>query len=246
MSRATCKAINRLDEKILYCRDLVDRVAVFRDRADAGVFLSSVVRKVLGEEYEDLIVIGLVAGGVPVAVALSREIKAKLDVVVVKKILYPWTTEAGFGAVAPDGRFEYDENIAHVFLGYDKSTVEKLANEVYVYVRNRTLKVRGNLDYSNIEGRKVLVVDDGIATGYTMIVCVNFLRRVGAEKVYVAVPTSSLDGAIRVSKYSDLVIVANLRRGDFFAVADAYVEWHDVSDEELVEVLGRLDNSFNT
>ncbi len=237
MHRALCEKIDRVNKKILYCRDLVDKVAVFEDRADAGIFLSSMIKEILRDEYRDLVVVGLVAGGVPVAVALSKEIKARLDVVVVKKILYPWTTEAGFGAVAPDGKFEYDENIAHVFLGYDRSTIEKLANKVYMFVKNRTLRVRGSLDYSNIRGEKILVVDDGIATGYTMIVCVNFLRRIGAEKVYVAVPTGSLDGVVRVSKYSDLVIVANLRRGDFFAVADAYIEWHDVSDEELAELL---------
>ena len=224
-----------------YCRELSWRAPVFHDRLEAGHLLGAFVKQVLGSNSVD-VVFGLAAGGVPVAFEVSRATGACFDIVVVKKITFPWTTEAGFGAVAIDGSFEYDEKIAHEYLGYDHKMVEALVNNVRKYVFERTLRLRGNTSYPRLEKQRVLLVDDGIATGYTMIVGVKFLRKLGAQQVIAVAPTASVDGAIRVSRVADQVVVLNLRGGPYYAVADAYVEWHDVSDDEAKSYLEKAIN----
>lgn len=219
-----------------YCEDYSWRYSVFRDRVEAGRLLAGFTLQVLGGAPE--LVVGLAAGGIPVAYSMSLELGIPMDVLVVKKITYPWTTEAGYGAVAPDGGFDYDVEAA-MRLGYSVNHVTMEARRVHEYVVARTMRLRGSLDYGNIAGRSVLLVDDGIATGYTMIVALRFLKRTGAREVIVATPTASLDGAITVAREASKLLVLNLRTGPFYAVADAYIEWHDVSDEEALEYIRR-------
>lgn len=225
------------DDGVVYCSDLSYRELVFSDRFDGGSGLARLILD-LGIVSGDMFVFGLVAGGVPVAYAVSRELKIPFDVVIVKKILFPWTTEAGFGAVAPDGSFMYDEYIAHHYLGYSRELVRELVSRTRDYVVDRTLRIRGSLEYGSLKGYDVLIVDDGIATGYTMTVASIFLRRLGANKVIAASPTGCSDGVSLVSKYADLVVVVNLRNPPY-AVADAYIRWYDLSDEDVIRLLER-------
>ncbi len=220
---------------IVYCEDISWRTRVFQNRFDAGVFLARLVKE-LELVDEKTVVYGLVAGGVPVAYSLVCELGVPLDIVVVKKITFPWTTEAGFGAVTVDGEYVYDGYVAHHYLGYSRETVDKLASRVYKYVLERTKKLRGSIDYPRLDGYRVLVVDDGIATGYTMVACLKFLKRHGVGELVVVSPTGSSDGVDFVSSEADRVAVANIRNPPY-AVADAYMEWHDVSDEEVLELL---------
>ncbi len=232
-----CSTVEIASGNIYYCDEYSWRYYVFQDRVEAGVLLAKFLLQVLSEFFD--IVIGLVAGGVPVAYTFSKTLGKPMDILVVKKITYPWTTEAGFGAVAPDGLYEFDRNSA-ILAGLSLEDVERKAREVHNYIITRTLKLRGNLKYDNIEGKRVVLVDDGIATGYTTIVAVKFLKRVKAKEVIVAVPTSSIDGAITTSREASKLIVLNLRTGPFYAVADAYKEWHDVNDEEVLHYIKHL------
>ncbi len=222
--------LRRLEGNVYYVEELSWSAPVFTDRREAGEILGHVLSRHLGGAH---VVFGLAAGGVPVALEVARKLGACLDVVVVKKITYPWTTEAGFGAVAVDGTVEYDESVARS-LGLDGERMARRVEEVRAYVERRTRLVRGTTEYPGLEGRTVVLVDDGIATGYTMRVAARFLRRLGPSRLYLAAPTASLDGARFVSGEADAVVVLNVRAGPVFAVADAYVEWHDVSDDELV------------
>jgi putative phosphoribosyl transferase len=215
--------------RVYYVEELSWRAPVFADRREAGKLLG----KLLADALKIDAVYGLAAGGVPVAIEAAKRIGACFDVVVVKKITYPWTTEAGYGAVAVDGSLEYSREAAEM-LGFNEDYVRKEAERVLQAVKRRTLMVRGTEKYPDMKGKKLVVIDDGIATGYTMRVAVQFLRSLGAEKVYAATPTASVDGALFVAEKADAVYVINLRGGPYYAVADAYMEWHDVSDEELV------------
>ncbi len=215
---------------VFYVEELSWSAPVFTDRREAGQLLGRLLAK---EGLRLDAVFGLAAGGVPVALEAAQELGICIDIIVVKKITYPWTTEAGFGAVAIDGSYEYDRAAA-AYAGLSEEHVKVRVRELLEYVRRRTVLVRGSMEYPRLEGRKVLVVDDGIATGYTMRVGVKLLKSLGASKVYAAAPTASIDGAKFVADVADAVYVLNLRSGPYFAVADAYMEWHDVSDEELV------------
>jgi predicted phosphoribosyltransferase len=218
--------------RIYYCEDWSWRAPVFRDRWHAGEVLGGLVARLVetGEWRRPEIIYAIPAGGVPVAIMVSRILGAPLDLLVVKKVTFPWTTEAGFGAVAPDGRPVVDpEAVAEL----GDEVVERQARLAWEKVRERLEGLRGTTRYPRLEGRTVLVVDDGIAAGWTMIAGIRFLRSLGASVVYAAAPTGSLDGVERVAEHADAVAVVNLRGGLYFAVADAYLEWRDLSDEEV-------------
>ena len=216
---------------VYYVEELSWAAPVFTDRREAGDVLAEAVLERAGRPDA---VFGLAAGGVPVALEVAARTHSCLDVVVVKKITYPWTTEAGFGAVAPDGSYDYSPEGARLAGYTSREEVEEAARRVHDYVVRRTRLVRGTDSYPRLDGRRVVVVDDGIATGYTMLVAVRFLKRLGASRVYAAAPTASVDGARLVAGEADEVVVVNLRSGPYYAVADAYTEWHDVGDDELV------------
>ena len=222
---------------VIYCDNLSWKERVFKNRFDGGKVLAEFLTNTIPNVLKGKIAIfALVAGGVPVTYALSKTLKKQFDILVVKKITYPWTTEAGFGAVAPDGTYIYDEFVARNYLGYSEEDVKCLAEEVKEYVVNRTLKLRGSLEYPRMNDYVVIIVDDGIATGYTMAVATRFFRKKNACEIIVASPTASNTGLRFVSKEADKVVVVNVRPSPY-AVADAYLEWHDVSDEEVLEIL---------
>jgi len=221
-----------MERNVYYCHDYSWTYGVFVDRLHAGKLLARFIEQVLGPY--DGVIVGLAAGGIPVAYAVALELKIPLDVVVVKKITFPWTMEAGFGAVALNGSVIYDEGMA-LSAGYTTREVSDLAHKIRGFVVERTLKLRGSLDYGNLAGRNIILVDDGIATGYTMAVAADFLAKKGVREVVVAAPTASTGGSLRVSEKASKVLVLNLRAGFMYAVADAYLEWHDVSDEEALK-----------
>ncbi|RLG84593.1 MAG: phosphoribosyltransferase [Thermoprotei archaeon] len=220
---------------IVYCSNWSWREYVFKDRFDGGVVLAELLSQI-DILKDNVIVYGLVAGGVPVAYSVAKRLKVEMDVIVVKKILYPWTTEAGFGAVTIDGNYVYDEYIAHTYLGYDKEYVQELARKVHEYVYTRTMRIRGTTEYPSLNNYTVILIDDGIATGYTMVAGLRFLRKLGSKKLIAAAPTACSDGAIKVASEADEVLVVNIRNPPY-AVADAYKEWHDLSDEEVIDIL---------
>ncbi len=222
--------------RIFYCEDWSWRAPVFRDRWHAGEVLAGLVARLVEEGHwrRPDVVYAIPAGGVPVAIRVAEELGAPLDLLVVKKVTYPWTTEAGFGAVAPDGRPVVD---ARAVEELGESVVAEQARRAWERVAERLEKLRGTSRYPRLEGRTVLIVDDGIAAGWTMIAAVRFARGLGAPVVYAAAPTGSVDGCERVAEHADSVAVVNLRGGLYFAVAEAYLEWRDLEDEEVAEML---------
>ena len=205
---------------------------MYEDRKHAGKVLAEFMMA-SGIDFDK--VFAIPAGGVPVAIEVARTYKKPLDLVIVKKVLYPWTTEAGFGAVAPDGTAV----LAPVEL--PEEVIEEKVKEALEKVLYREKVLRGGRPYE--VPPRVVVIDDGIATGYTMIAAIRFLRKMGAKRVIAAAPTASADGASLVAKEADLVVVPNIRSGPYFAVAEAYVEWRDLTEEEVLEMLSEYSNS---
>jgi putative phosphoribosyl transferase len=207
--------------------------AAFRDRAHAGRELAKML-----EEFRDsaALVLAIPAGGVPVAAAIARELGLPLDVVPVSKVLYPWTTEAGYGAVAFDGSVLLDE-AAVESNGVKPEQVEKAVAEARAKVERRLTKLRAGRPSFEVSGKSVILVDDGIAAGSTMRAAIGALRRQGASRVFVAVPTAQRRAFDMIAKLADEAYCANVRAGGPFAVAEAYEEWRDLSDEEIEALL---------
>jgi putative phosphoribosyl transferase len=215
---------------------LRNRTYVFADRAAAGKKLARMLQDYQGMPLR---LFAIPAGGVPVAAEIARAFKVPLDLVIVRKIQLPWTTEAGFGALDPEGAPLFNEAL----LSRMPLTPEQIAAQVAKTVANlkeREEHLRGGRPYPDLAGDTTIIVDDGLASGYTMQAAVGFIKRKGAGPLIVAVPTALDRTAQALLPRVDLLVCPNLRSGLSFAVAEAYENWYDVEQDEVLEVLASL------
>jgi len=203
--------------------------APFRDRPAAG---RAVAKRLEAFRGTDALVLAIPAGGVPVAAAIAQALGLELDVAPVSKVLYPWTTEAGYGAVAFDGSVWLDEARMEE-QGLEQAQVERAVAAARAKVERRIATLRGGRAAFALAGRTVILVDDGIAAGSTMRAAIAALRRQGAARIVVAVPTAHQNARDIVGRLADEMHCVDVRGGSRFAVADAYEEWRDLSDEEI-------------
>jgi predicted phosphoribosyltransferase len=212
------------------------RVHVFRDRTHAGEVLTDMLENYRGS---NAMVLAIPAGGVPVAAEIATRLGLLLDVVPASKILFPWTTESGFGAVAFDGTEWLNEESIRRF-GLDVETVRVATEQARDKVRRRIGKFRGDRPLPRLQGRDSLLVDDGIAAGSTMRAAALALKKAGAGKIIIAIPTAHDSALYPLAQMADAIYCANVRSGVSFAVADAYQRWTDVSEDEVMNILTRL------
>jgi putative phosphoribosyl transferase len=215
---------------------LRNRTHVFADRAAAGARLAEMLRTCLKKPFR---LLAIPAGGVPVAAVIARALAAPLDLIIVRKIQLPWTTEAGFGALDPDGAALFNEPlISRLPLTpreIDTQVAKTLAN-----LKQREARLRGSRPYPDLAGEAVIIVDDGLASGYTMRAAVRFLKGKGAGELILAVPTALDRTAQALLAQVDLLVCPNLRSGLSFAVAEAYENWYDVDEPEVLELMAGL------
>lgn len=213
-----------------------DREFVFKDRLHAGALLADKLRPLLADR--DVCLLAVPAGGVAVGYVVSQKLKIPLDVAIVRKIQIPWNTEAGFGAVTWDGRVLLNELLV-AQLGLSTETVEQCISQTREMVRQRMRKFRGNRPFPDLNGKTVILVDDGLASGFTMLAVVESIRNQHPEKIVIAVPTASVGSIELLASSVDELVCPNIRGGPIFAVADAYENWYDLSDDEVLELLRR-------
>ena len=215
--------------------DLRDCVRVFRDRAHAGAELAEMLAPRF-DRRPGALVLAIPAGGVPVAAPLARRLALPLDLAVVSKITLPWNSECGFGAVAFDGSVCLNEPFVDR-LGLSEAEVKAGVDRTRDKVTRRNASLREDRDYSAVTGADVVLVDDGLASGFTMRAAIAAVRAAGAATIAVAVPTAHESSARAIAASVDTVYCANVRRGRRFAVADAYRRWADVDEETVRELL---------
>ncbi|HEX7009136.1 MAG TPA: phosphoribosyltransferase family protein [Phycisphaeraceae bacterium] len=212
---------------------LRDRKRVFTDRQDAGERLASALEPLLGRQA---VVLAIPAGGVPVAAVVTRRLNLLLDVAVTSKVTYAFEPEAGYGAVAFDGSVLLRDDLIRR-AGLAPAQVEADVRRARRRVERRLQRLRGDRPWPPISGRVVCVVDDGLATGLTMQATLRALRRMGVQKLIVAAPTGHADAAARLTHDADRVVCLNIRSQSPFAVADAYQQWRDVDESEVIAQL---------
>ena len=226
--------------KIYEVPDLRDRSHVFRDRAHAGEVLAGLL-----SAYRDTnaLVFAIPAGGVPVAAEVAPRLNLTLDVAVVSKILLPWNTEAGYGAVAFDGTaWVNNEYVARY--GLSAADVQEGTREAKAKVKRRLKRFRAQRPFPTLKDRPVILVDDGLASGSTMRVAVLAVRKQGAGQLMIAVPTGHEQSLERSVANVDALYCANIRGGLSFAVAEAYSRWTDVGEDEVAAVLNKFTQSI--
>jgi putative phosphoribosyl transferase len=213
-------------------RMLRGRRSVFRDRKEAGKALSRLL-----ESYKDkdVTVLAIPSGGLPVAAEVAQALCAPLDIVIVRKLQIPRNPEAGFGAISMNGDIILNQELV-AELGLTEEQIHRAKENALKEGRAREKALRGSGAPPNLTGSIAIVVDDGLASGYTMLAAIRAVRAGHPSKLIVAVPTGSERSVKVVAEEADEVVCLNVR-GMPFAVADAYRTWYDVDEAEAVWVL---------
>jgi len=206
---------------------------VFKDRKEAGWLLA---QKLSGYKDVNGIVLGIPSGGVPVAAEIAKVLGLSLDVIIVRKIQLPDNPEAGFGAVGPDGEVSLNTNLISQ-LHLTKEEVERQIQITVNTIKRRNELFRKGRPFPLLKHKVVIIVDDGLASGYTMFSAIGFIKRHKPEKVVVAVPTAPKGTVDLILPQVDELVCLNVRSGFTFAVADAYENWYDLEDEEVISIL---------
>lgn len=220
----------RYTENIYHLPQLENCKHVFRDRTHAGRCLADMIGKTEG------VLLGVPAGGIPVAIVVTTVLDLPMDVAVVNKITLPWNTEAGYGAVAFDGTIQLNRDLVdHLGLtdGQVRNGIRKTTEKVF----NRIKRFKSVNPITDLGAKSALVVDDGLASGSTMRAAVEALTKAGFEQIVVAVPTAHVTAVHDIARHVSAVYCANMRSGRRFAVADAYQSWTDVTDDEVEAIL---------
>ena len=212
---------------------LKGKTRIFADREEAGSRLASLLEGIADPEG---VVLAIPAGGVPVACAVARKHRLPLDVLIVRKIQIPDNPEAGFGAIGPDGEVLLNERIVDD-LRLSQKEIQAQVSKTQRVLESREQVFRRGRPQPELKGRQVILVDDGLASGYTMMAAVDFAKQKEARQVVVAVPTASQRTIHFLLPATDMLVCPNVRGGPVFAVADAYREWYDLGDEEVVSLL---------
>lgn len=217
--------------------------AIFKDRTEAGKKLAEKVKKL---KLENPIVLAIPCGGVPVGVEIAKKLGCPLNLIVLRKLQIPDNPEAGFGAITADktviseGKNEQSEFILNPgiapFLGLTQNQIDSIVEKTVAEIKRRekVFKVRK----ITLINKSVILVDDGLASGYTMLAAIKSVKKQKPKKVLVAVSTASGRAVSLVKAEVDRFICLYIHPGQLpFAVASSYKNWHDLKDEEVLEIL---------
>ena len=218
---------------IIEDKNLRNKTFVFQDREDAGRKLS-----VFLSDYKDSksVVLAIPAGGVAVAKEIKDALSLSLDLLIVRKIQIPWNPEAGFGAVNLDGYVIFNEDLLP-HLSLPERVITSQLEKTREILKKRNLLFRGGEDFPSLQDKTVILVDDGLASGYTMLAAIEYAKKRNPSKIVIAVPTGSHKTVKKISPFTDVLCCLNIRDAYPYAVAEAYRNWHDVSDEEVLRIM---------
>lgn len=205
---------------------------MFKDRKDAGEKLGTAL-----EDYQDqgVLVLGIPRGGVEVAYQVAKHLNADFSILIARKLPLPHNPEAGFGAIAEDGSAVILE---HARRGITQQVVDAIIEEQRREIKRRIAVLRDGEPLPRIEGRTVILVDDGIAMGSTMRASIQLCKERGAGKIVVAVPVAGRRVANQIAEMVDDIVV--LEQPSYFrAVAQVYQNWYDVPDREVLDIMRR-------
>jgi putative phosphoribosyl transferase len=206
---------------------------IFSNRAEAGRLLAEKLDKYAGRD--DVIVLGLPRGGVPVAYEVARRLGVPLDVFIVRKLGVPGFEELALGAIASGGVRVLNEDVVRA-LPNANELIESVTTRELAELARREQIYRDGRPAPDISGRTVILVDDGLATGATMRAAVAALRQLGAAKIVVAVPVGAADTCREIEQEVDETVCAMAPEW-FQAVGQFYEDFSQTSDEEVRELL---------
>ena len=211
---------------------------VFRDRRHAGELLARALIEKFNGNLINPVVVAIPRGGVVVAEPIAEALRAPIELIIPRKMGAPFNEEFAVGAVTEDGYLLLNPSVPLERLGITKEYLERKAKEELAEIERRRRKYLSGLKRVPLEGRDVILVDDGIATGLTVKAAISSLRRTNPNRIVLAVPIMSAD---KLSEFSELVDdLVVLYAPEFFqAVGQFYQDFSQTTDEEVIEILRR-------
>ena len=206
----------------------------YRNRTDAGKVLARELNNIHFETRP--VVLAIPNGGIPVGVQIAKSLDAELDAIIVRKLQVPGNPEAGFGALTSQGALLLNESLVRL-IGLKQIQIDLVVKQTQEQIERRKEDYRGLVGIVNLFEKDVILVDDGIASGYTMLAAIESVRSLGPNSITVAAPTASQSAAHLVGEEASVLICPRIETGYIFAVANAYESWYDVPDREVIEIL---------
>lgn len=206
---------------------------LFEDREEAGRRLAKRLDRFC---RSSAVILAIPRGGIPVATAVAHRLNIAWGVIVARKLPVPSNPEAGFGAVTADGSLVLNRPMI-TGLRLEKRQIEQVAEDVRTEVVRRTNLYSEARPSVDVTGRPVILLDDGLASGYTMLAAAKSVRNQKPEKIIAAAPVASKSAANLITECVDECEFEIISSAMPFAVADFYVVWHDLTDEDILPIL---------
>ncbi len=202
---------------------------IFKNRYDAAEQLTEKLQKY--KDRKDAIILAIPRGALQIGAVLAERLKLPLDIVLVKKIGHPYNPELAIGAVSLK-EYVVNPEFREVSKGYIQSEVKELRHKLQKLAQ----QYRGEKAFPNLKNRIVILVDDGIAMGYTMGAAIDLVRKEKPKKVIVAIPVGSPEAVSRLQRKADEVICLDVPEF-FMAIGQFYQQFEQVDDDEAIRLL---------
>lgn len=206
---------------------------MFIDRQQAGQLLAEKLSKY--QNAKNTLVLAIPRGGVVVAKEIAKALKLPLDVIITRKIGSPAQKELAIGSINPNGQVIWDQKYIQEF-DLTSEQLQQLKDQEFEEIKRHELVYRTKKPPLNIEGKTVILVDDGIATGLTTHSAIDYLCALNPQKIILAVPVADSDSLVEITPKVDEVII--LEKADFLqSVGSFYQEFSPISDQEVIQLL---------
>ena len=214
----------------------------FRNRTEAGQLLARALDEYAGRD--DLVILALPRGGVPIGYEIARRVRVPLDVFLVRKLGVPWHPELAMGALASGGVQVLNDEVVRMY-GIPPHVIQAVAAQEQEELDRRAREYRGDRAFPSLEGRTVILVDDGLATGSTMRAAVAAVRQQKPARIIVAVPVAAVQTCDEFRHEVDDIVC--LRMPEMFSAVGAwYDDFSQTSDEEVRALLAAAATSIPT
>lgn len=220
----------------------------YESRSEAGIILTKFIEEKDNELFLDIKKNGsnyfclcIPNGGVPVAEGFCSKLKIRYDLLIVRKMKIPYNPEAGFGSITTDGTVLINDSLVE-YLNLTEMDINNATEQTKLEIEERLQFYNKSKNLStqyqhNIESKVIFLIDDGLASGFTMLAAIKMVKKYNPMKVYVAVPTAPHRSIVKIDVKVDKVFCPNIKKTLRFAVASAYRNWYDLPESKVLEII---------
>lgn len=215
-------------------RSLRNKEFIFEDREDGGRKLAE---KLSAYKNMSTLILAVPSGGVPIGKEIQKALSCNFDLLIVRKAQIPWNTEAGFGAINLDGEIVLNDLLINSLRLTDEEIDSQIAKTKEILEKRNALFRKGK-KFPSLNNKHVIIADDGLASGFTMQAAIKYVTKRKPAKIIVAAPTGLSDTVETILQEVDTIVCLNVRSAYPYAVASAYRNWYDLTDTDVLTLLG--------